>query len=78
MASNLLTLKALLVAACSPLAARTSPQRADSQSFAYHNLSFCHFKRTNKVTESFVVLSEVSDEVCDWDSEWGSERISGP
>lgn len=35
------------------------------------------FKRTNKVTEFFVVLSEVSDEVCDWDSEWGSERISG-
>ena len=38
MASNPLTLKALLVAACSPLAARTSPQRADSQSFAYHAL----------------------------------------
>ena len=30
------------------------------------------------MTEFFVVLSEVSDEVCDWDSEWGSGRISGP
>ena len=36
------------------------------------------FKRTNKVTEFFVVLSEVSDEVCDWDSEWGSGLDFGP
>ena len=35
-AVNILTHSALLTGACSPLAARISPQRVDSQLFAYH------------------------------------------